>query len=106
MDAGGELGGLIEPQVDGQPDRVGHLVAAASAKGEGSLGLGDGATGHVGGDVPVQRAVVGLHHRLDLAEERPEVGHSRTPGRARLAEQRAEVAQAARRRRTARRVCL
>ena len=72
--AGGEVGGLVEPVV-GEPHGVGDGVAAASGTGSGRT-PGDGLAGHVEGDVPVERAVVGLHHRLQLAEELVEVGHA------------------------------
>ena len=38
------------------------------------------------GDVPVEGAVVGLHQRLELAEERAEVGHARAAAAAEAAE--------------------
>ena len=69
--AGGELGGLVEPVV-GELDGVGDPCLLRGGRG---VGAGrDRLAGEVDGDVPVQRAVVGLEERLQLAEELAEVG--------------------------------
>ena len=76
--AGGEAGGLVEPVV-GEPDGVGDTAFCCAELGVGSGCLGDGLAGQVERDVPVERPVVGLHHRLELAEELAEVGHALPP---------------------------
>ena len=79
-DAGGERRGRVEPVVGetyGVRDRGLLLVGDARVGRLGGL-----LAGHVDRDVPVDRAVVGLHQRLDLGEERGQVGHRR-PGRRR-----------------------
>ena len=86
---GRELRGLVQPQV-GEPDRVGDLLLLLLRGGRVLL-LRHGAAGHVESGVPVQGAVVRLHHRLDLPEQRAEVGHAGPAGTA-LTEQGAEVA--------------
>jgi hypothetical protein len=67
-------GGLVEPVV-GQLHGVGDGVCWAPV-GDGSGDWRHGLAGQVERDVPVERAVVGLEHRLQLAEELVEVGHA------------------------------
>ena len=73
-DAGGEVGGLVEPVV-GQAHGVRDLVALVLGRRRVRR-LGHGLAGGVDGEVPVQRPVVRLHHRLDLAEQLAEVGRA------------------------------
>ncbi len=72
-DAGAERGGLVEPVV-GQAHAVGDLVLLGP-RGGGVGVLGHRAAGDVAGQRPVHRAVVGRHHRLDLAHQTGQVGH-------------------------------
>ena len=70
-DAGGERRGVVEPVV-GQAYGVGDRVLLPLRRRGVGRG-GDGLAGEVDRDVPVQRAVIGLHQRLDLTEELAQV---------------------------------
>jgi hypothetical protein len=62
-------------QWSAQPDGVGDLVALLLRGRRVGL-LGDGLAGGVDRELPVQGTVVGLHHRLELAEELADVGRA------------------------------
>ncbi len=52
------------------------ISSRSRCEGVGSGRLGHGLASGVDGELPVQRAVVGLHHRLDLAEQLVEIGRT------------------------------